>query len=143
MKRFFLVFLTLLLVLSAASCGSGVANRVYDPADMEGMEVGVLSDTASAGYVQRFIGSLNVRYYESADAMAADLRAGVIDCAVADEDTAGSMTGLTSGLRTLGTPYVDEEYALALSVENRLMLSNLKDALSAVSGQLSRIVSES
>lgn len=143
MKKILPAVLAAIIILALAACGTGIENKVYEPSDLEGKNVGVLANTASAGYALRFRGIFNVKYYDSLDAMAADLKNGVIDCAIADEGRADDMCGAASGLRTLDEPYVDTDYAVAVSVDNRLMLENLDSAVEELrrGGELGRIVS--
>lgn len=142
MKKLFLTALAVLILLSLSACGAGVPdNHVFSREDLAGRSVGVLDGTASPGYARLYEGEIYVSAFESAEAMAAALKSGGIDCAIADGDTFDEMRDYTSSVKRLEEMYVDARYVLAVSAENRLMLENLNAAIGRLrdSGELDRI----
>ncbi len=142
MRKLFSTALAVFILFSLSACNAGAPdNHVFTRADLAGASVGVLDGTASPGYARLFEGELYVGVYESAEALAAELKSGGIDCAIADEDTYDKMRDYTSAVTKLKEAYVDARYVLAVSAENRLMLENLNAALGRLrdSGELKRI----
>lgn len=144
MRKLFSTALTIFILLSVSACNAGVPdNHVFTRADLSGKSVGVLDGTASPGYARLYEGEMSVNTFETPEAMAAELKSGGIDCAIADEDTYDAMRDYTSAVTKLDETYVDARYVLAVSAENRLMLENLNAALGRLrqSGELGRIAS--
>ncbi len=142
MKKLISTAVAVLIILSLSACGGRhPANEVHERADMSGRAVGVLADSASRGYLERYEGTLDVRTYNTAGDMADDLLDGGIDCAVADAGTYEKMRDAVSGITKLSEPFLDAQYVLAVSAENRLMLENLNSAIAqaASSGELELI----
>lgn len=143
MKRTLRAGLTaLLFLLLLTSCGSGGGNKVYEVSDMAGKIVGVVSYTTSAGYIARFSEPVEIRYFDDAAQLKAALKAGSIDCALADPTVSRRLTRGSFSLRRLDDMFVDCDYRLAVSVENRELLANLNTALRSLSadGTADRIV---
>lgn len=142
MKCFVSTALAVIMILALAACGGGgPENQVFERADLNGKAVGVLEGSSSPGYAQRYEGELSVTTFSGAEAMAAALKSGAIDCAIADAGTFDDMRGYSSALKKLDEPYVDAFYTLAVSADNRLMLENLNAAIGTLkgSGELDRI----
>lgn len=143
MKKIICAAMAALIAATCASCGGNVPeNKVYEVADMCDKTVGVVEDTASAGYINRFDGNVTVEYYGDAEALAVVLKNGDVDCALADEETYDDMRGETSLITALDDMFVDCDYRLAVSIENRLMLEKLNGALDELDmeGELEKIV---
>lgn len=140
MKRLAPAIIAVFIALTLAACGSG--GRVWDASDLQGRTVGVLGDSASESCVAQYGGSVTLRTFSDTRTMSAALKSGDIDCAVCDKAAQRSMTGIFSGLRTLDGTFVDDDYTLAVSVDNRQMLEKLNSALLSIreNGTLGRIV---
>lgn len=143
MKKIFSAALAALIMISLAACSRGGDSRIRDLDDLAGKTVGVLRGTSSEGYLRHFEYDVEVREYDDTDALKKALRNGQVDCAVAEEEKAGEMTGFLSGLETLEEPFTDSDYVIAVSAENRIMVENLNIALSGIdrSGELDRLTS--
>ena len=142
MKR--IIFAALAVIMAAALCGCGgklPENTVHAAADMPGRTVGVLAGSPAEGYLGLYGQTMDVRSYDSAEALARDLASGRLDCAVADEATFDDMSGEVSGLRALDEKFIDRSYAIAVSEDNGKLLENLDSAIDKLrnSGELGDI----
>lgn len=130
MKKLFSAALAVMMILALAACSHSVPpNYVHSVEDMNGKTVGVLNVSESAGYMDRFAGSVTVRRYETVKSMTAGLESGEVDCVLADAGTARRMTRQSGSVTRLDEPYADCDYRLAVSVDNKEMLDKLNSAL--------------
>ena len=139
MRKTLSAALAVLWICSLCACNRGPANQVYSAADMAGKTVGVLDGSLSQAYMTAF-GKAEIRTYEDPRSLANELRSGAIDCALVSSEDAGDVA--RSGLTTLDEPYADDDYAIPISIENRLMIENLENAMIMLraSGQLASII---
>jgi ABC-type amino acid transport substrate-binding protein len=136
--------LSMLLVIFLCSCSSKLpANKVYSAVDMQGKTVGVLSGSAAESYVSPYGSMMNIRTYTDVSAMAAELKSGGLDCAVADESRFAAIKKSSSSLTYLDERFIDRSYCLALSADNSQMLEKLDAAILAAQndGTIDSIVS--
>lgn len=139
LKKLAAAALAALLALTLASCRAGPENTVFRPEDLEGALVGVLEGSLSQATMDAY-GKAEVRAYEDPARLAADVRDGVLDCALVSSGERGDV--VRRGLATLSEPFSDDDYAIPVSVENSLLIENLESAMTVLraSGELDRIV---
>ncbi len=139
MKKLITAALAALLTISLASCRSDPENQIHDRDDLSGATVGVLEGSLSQAYLTAY-GEAVVRTYDDPRRLAADLRDGVIDCALVGSDDRDDV--VRRGLTTLSEPFADDDYAIPVSVENSLLIENLNEAMSYIraSGELGGII---
>lgn len=128
MKKMICAVLALIIALSLASCRAEPPNTVHSRADLVGKSVGVLEGTASESYLRGMEGSVNIKLYTSVNALAAELKNGGVDAALADEETAASLLH-SSGLTSLSSPFVDTEYCIAVSEDNNVLYDAVENAV--------------
>lgn len=140
MKRMLCAIWALIILLFPASCASRRPNSVFSAGDIAGKSVGVLEGTASESYLRGMEGGVNIRLFTSVSALSAELRSGGVDAALADEDTAAQLLR-SSALRALDTPFVDSDYCIAVSEDNRGLYEAVESAVVNLSraGVLRRI----
>ncbi|NLB28679.1 MAG: transporter substrate-binding domain-containing protein, partial [Clostridiales bacterium] len=110
------------------SCSDNVpASTVNSLNDLGGKTIGVLENTAAAYYASRH-GAL--RIYSTGEAMIADLKAGAIDCAVADEPVAQALLGHSRKVRMLEEPLISVDFCIVAAKESRDLLEDINTALS-------------
>lgn len=139
-KKLLSAALAALMIFTLSACGRGPANQVHSASDMAGRVVGVLDGSLSEAYMTAFGRASEIRTYGDPGALAAGLRGGEIDCALVSSEDAGAVA--RSGLTTLSEPFADDDYAIPVSVENRLMIENLESAMVYLraSGELRAII---
>ena len=69
-----------------------------------------------------------LKYKTGADAVAA-LLSGKVDCVVIDNEPAKAFVAANEGLIILDTEYVEEDYAIAVALENTELLEKINQAL--------------
>ena len=146
MRKRFTAVLTALLILSIILSGCSEelpSNKVYSASDMPGSTVGVLSGTASAGYLEKYGSSMTVMQYDDVESMSVALKNGSLDCVVADDGTFQEMRNYVSGFKSLEEYFIDRDYCLAVSADNEELLTNLDAALETLqqNGTLDAIIS--
>lgn len=139
MKKILSAALAVFMICALTACHRGPANQVHSAADLAGKVVGVLDGSLSEAYMTAY-GRAEIRTYPNPRSLAADLRSGAVDCALVSSEDAGSVA--RSGLTTLSEPFADDDYAIPVSIENRLMIENLENAMIFLraSGQLGAII---
>lgn len=140
MKKLFCAAIAAVIIMTLVSCsGGGPENQVFSGADMAGKTVGVLEGSLSEAYMIAF-GRAEIKTYSDPKSLARDVRDGTLDCALVSSGDAGRVTG--RGLKTLDEPYADDDYAIPVSAENRLLIDNLESAMvyMRASGKISSII---
>ena len=139
MKKILSAALAVFMICALTACHRGPANQVHSAADLAGKVVGVLDGSLSEAYMTAY-GRAEIRTYPDPRSLTADLRSGAVDCALVSSEDAGSVA--RSGLTTLSEPFADDDYAIPVSIENRLMIENLENAMIFLraSGQLGAII---
>jgi len=139
MKRIFCAAMAFLILFSLCGCSnSAPQSTIFSRDDVEGSVIGVLSNTAAGAYAAT---RGEVRYYESREELVAALKAGTVDCAVADVSTAPSLVKHQRKLMLLDEPLISAGFCFAVAKENADLTSDINSALSqlAASGTLQRI----
>ena len=113
------------------SCGGKVENTVHSIDDLKGKNIGVQIGTtgdALAGDIE----DANVeKYNKFADAVQA-LKPGKIDAVIIDSDTAGVFTSKNDDIELLSEGFSDEEYAIAINLDNGELQTKINDALNTL-----------
>ena len=100
--------------------------------DLQGKKIGVQESTTGDIYATDDFGEENVsRYNKGNDAVAA-LVSGVVDAVIIDNEPAKAFVASASGLKILDSSYADEDYAIAVSKDNK----GLTDAVNAALKEL-------
>ena len=84
-----------------------------------------------------------VRYKTGADAVEA-LKTGKVSCVIIDNEPAKSFVKANKGLKILETEYVTEDYAIAISKDNKELLEKINKALEELKkdGTIDKIVAK-
>jgi len=128
LKKILLFVFSALTAFLFSSCnGSAPDSTVNSPADIEGKVIGVLENTVSAHYAAGF-GTL--REYSTGEAMIADLSAGAIDCAIANDAVISALLGHSRKVRALDAPFMSVDFCVVTAKESRDLLSEINRALS-------------
>ena len=91
--------------------------------------IGVQQGTTGDIYCTDDFGDDHVaKYLTGADAVAA-LVAGKIDCVIIDNNPAKAFVEANEGLTILDTDYSEEEYAIAIALDNTDLLNSINAAL--------------
>ncbi len=127
--------------LLLTGCGSGIpANKVHKIADLKGKNIGVQSGTTGdtlAGDVEE---ATVTPYDKAADAIDALVK-GEIDAVIVDSETADNFISKNANITTLKEFFAEEQYAIAMKLDNTTLQSEINSALSALdnNGTLRRI----
>ena len=98
-------------------------------AESAGYKIGVQQGTTGDIYCSDDFGADAVsQFLTGADAVAA-LVAGKLDCVVIDNNPAKAFVEANEGLKLLDTDYSEEEYAIAIALENTELLEKINAAL--------------
>ncbi|MCR5100984.1 MAG: transporter substrate-binding domain-containing protein [Butyrivibrio sp.] len=112
--------------------------------DLAGKIIGVQTGTTGDIYATDDYGDENIeRYAKGMEAVQA-LSQGKIDAVIIDNEPAKVFVSETEGLTILESPYVEEEYAIAVSKENEALLEAINGALAELKedGTLDEIVAK-
>lgn len=133
-KTMILLLLSVLMLLSCAGC-SGIRT----PEAAEGSRIGVLKGSSSERYAALHG---TVKTYESADELAAALKAGSIDCILTDIHQLKSVKRGHLFMRKVKQPLAESYFRLAAAVENPDLLDRVNAALTALgeNGTLEAII---
>lgn len=116
-----------------ASCGSKAENTVHSIDDLKGKTIGVQIGTTGdtlAGDVEE---AKVEKYNKYADAVQA-LKQGKLDAVIIDSDTANVFTGKNDDITLLSEGFADEEYAIAMNLDNAELQTLINGALSELKG---------
>lgn len=140
MKRLFSVVMTFIILLSLAACGDDMpASTVHSPGDVSGKTVGVLEGSASASIAQEYG---QTRVYSGAETLLAGVRAGEVDCAVADASCGSELSGSIKKITILEEPLAVRDFAFVAAKENPELIKLVNSALAGLAedGTLAALV---
>ena len=131
MKKILSLILVCVMAISLTACGGSVApNSVFSVDDLAGKKIGVqlgtTGDTYASDYEEE--GSVVERYNEGAEAVMA-LKQGKVDCVIIDEQPAKAYIKNSDDLTILEEPFADEDYAMAIALDNTALLDEFNTAL--------------
>ncbi|MBR1899360.1 MAG: transporter substrate-binding domain-containing protein [Oscillospiraceae bacterium] len=110
-------------------CGaSAPANTVHSIADLEGKTIGVQLGTTGDTLAEDVEGATVEKYNKYSDAVQA-LKQGKIDAIIIDSDTASVFTSKNQDVELLSEGYADEEYAIAMQLDNKDLQAEINSAL--------------
>lgn len=118
---------------SGSSDGNGgksnaPANTVHSLDDLNGKTIGVQLGTTGDTLAGDIEGATVERYNKYADAVQA-LKQGKVDAVIIDSDTAKVFTDKNDDVELLSEGYADEEYAIAMKLDNTALQSEINAAL--------------
>ena len=91
--------------------------------------IGVQKGTTGHLYCEDDYGTERVRPYKNGPEAVQALLNGSVDCVVIDNEPAKRLVEANEGLTILDTAYAEEEYAIALALENKELLDKINAAL--------------
>ena len=112
--------------------------------DLTGKKIGVQLGTTGDIYASDDYGAENVTQYgKGADAVIA-LKGGDVDAVIIDNEPAKAFVAENEGLKILDTEYAIEDYAIAISKDNKELLDKVNAALEGLTedGTIDTIISK-
>ena len=97
--------------------------------DLEGKMIGVQAGTTGDIYCTDDYGQDNVKQFNNGALAVAALQNGQVDCVVIDNEPAKSFVEANDGLKILDTEYVTEDYAAAISKDNKELTDKVNKAM--------------
>lgn len=112
--------------------------------DLAGKIIGVQTGTTGDLYATDDYGDENIERYSKGMEAVQALSQGKIDAVIIDNEPAKVFVSETEGLTILDSPYVEEEYAIAVSKDNEALLEAINGALAELKadGTLDEIVAK-
>lgn len=112
--------------------------------DLSGKIIGVQSGTTGDLYATDDYGDENVERYNKGMEAVQALSQGKIDAVIIDNEPAKVFVQETEGLKILDSAYAEEEYAIAIALDNTELLSEVNAALAELKadGTIDSIVSK-
>ena len=106
--------------------------------------IGVQKGTTGHIYCEGDYGTDRIRPYANGSVAVEALKDGKVDCVVIDNEPAKRLVEVNEGLVILETAYAEEEYAIAMALENTELLEKINAALDELldDGTLQAIVSK-
>lgn len=110
--------------------------------DLKGKKIGVQASTTGDIYATEDFGEENVKRYEDGAAAVAALTSKVVDAVIIDNEPAKEFVKANQGTKILETSYADEDYAIAVSKDNKDLLEKINNALNELKndGSVQKIV---
>lgn len=112
--------------------------------DLAGKKIGVQSGTTGDIYCTDEFGQENVKQYNNGALAVAALNNDQVDCVVIDNEPAKNFVKANTGLKILETEYAVEDYAAAISKDNKDLLEKFNKALKELKedGTVDKIISK-
>lgn len=112
--------------------------------DLEGKLIGVQSGTTGDLYATDDFGDDNVERYNKGMEAVQALSQGKVDAVIIDNEPAKVFVEETEGLKILDSAYAEEEYAIAIALDNTDLLNDINAALAELKadGTIDAIVSK-
>lgn len=132
MNKLFAGFSVLALsAMMLSGCGGPPPNKVHSKDDLKGKNVGVQLGTTGDTLAEDIENAKVEKYNKAADAVQA-LKQGKIDAVIVDLETAKSFVEKNNDIRVLDEEFADEEYAIAVKLDNQALQEELNGALKAL-----------
>lgn len=130
MKKMFAMALSVVMsAVMLSSCGVP-ANTVHSTKDLDGKTIGVQLGTTGHTIAENDVKDAKVeKYSKGVDAVQA-LKQGKVDAVIIDEEPAKVFVEKNDDLEILDDKYSDEEYAIAMKLDNTDLQKKINDALS-------------
>ncbi len=103
--------------------------------DLDGKMIGVQAGTTGDIYCTDDYGQEHVKQYNNGALAVAALKNGQVDCVVIDNEPAKNFVKANEGLKILDTEYAVEDYAAAISKENKQLQEDFNKALKELKDQ--------
>lgn len=127
MKRILLIALTAVMAFLFSSCSDKIpASTVNSVNDLPGKSIGVIVGSSAAWYTT---GYDTIKVYSSGESMIAELKSGLIDCAIADDAITPTLLGFSNNVRALDEPFVLVDFCVVAAKESRDLLQKINKAL--------------
>jgi len=97
--------------------------------DLQGKKIGVQAGTTGDIYCTDDFGQDMVKQFNNGALAVAALKNGQVDCVVIDNEPAKNFVKANEGLTILETAYAEEDYAAAISKENKDLQEDFNNAL--------------
>ena len=91
--------------------------------------IGVQQSTTGDIYCSDDFGTDRVKKFKTGPDAVLALINGNVDCVIIDNEPAKSFVAVNDGLKILDTKYTEEDYAIAIALENKDLLDKIDDAL--------------
>ena len=123
-----------------SGCGGPPPNRVHSVDDLKGKHIGVQLGTTGDTLATE-LEDTNVEKYNTASEAVDALKEGKIDAVIVDLETANAFVEKSDDIRVLDEEFADEEYAIAVNLDNPELVEELNGALHTLNekGVLSEI----
>ena len=110
--------------------------------DLDGKMIGVQAGTTGDIYCTDDYGQEHVKQYNNGALAVAALKNGQVDCVVIDNEPAKNFVKANEGLKILDTEYAVEDYAAAISKENKQLQEDFNKALQELKdeGKIAEII---
>lgn len=146
LKKLSSVLLASAMVVSLAACGGSgdsgkdttdegadkAAEAITSIDQLEGKTIGVQTGTTGDIYVTDEFGEDCVERYNKGFEAVQALQQGKIDAVIIDNEPAQVFVSENEGLKILDEAYTEEEYAIAVSKDNKDLTEQLNEALAAL-----------
>ncbi len=105
-----------------------------------GTQLGTIGDTLAKGD----FGEENVTSFNKVPDAIISLQSKKVDAVILDEQSAKNFTSANKDLEIVQTPYLEEEYAIAISKDNPELLKKMNEAIKALkeSGEIDKIMAK-
>ena len=112
--------------------------------DLKDKKIGVQSGTTGDLYASDDYGDENVERYSKGMEAVQALSQGKVDAVIIDSEPAKVFVKENPGLKTLDSAYAEEQYAIAIALDNKDLLDKVNDALTSLKsdGTIDKIVSK-
>ncbi len=128
MKKLSALALSAVMCVSMlASCGVP-ANTVHSIDDLDGKTIGVQLGTTGDIYAEDVKDAKVERFNKGADAVQA-LKQGKVDAVIIDNEPAKVFVSKNDDIEILDEPFADEEYAIAMKLDNTALQEEINGAL--------------
>lgn len=129
MKRKIMLSAVVMCVMMLSGCTEKIpANTVFSIDDLEGKTIGVQLGTVGDSYASDIEGAVVERFSRGEDAVMM-LKQGNIDAVLIDAEPAKLFAAENSDLTILEEMFAEEEYAIAVSKDNKALTARINDAL--------------
>lgn len=107
-------------------------NEIETADDLANKKIGVQLGTTSDKFAQLYIDNPEVIQFDKAALAVADLKNGTVDAVIVDAEPAKQLTSGQEDLKVLESPFVEEEYAIAVKKGNAELLAKINAALDEI-----------
>lgn len=118
--------------------------EIAGPDDLSGKKIGVQLGTTSDQFAQIYIEDAKVIQFDKAALAVADLKNGTVDAVIVDAEPAKQLTEGQADLKVLESPFVEEEYAIAIKKGNTELVDKINKAIDEIkaSGEYDKLYSK-